>query len=196
MCAGFRWRLFYQPGRKPINLRVSLSAGMGIPAQETTMPNWCSNSLHFQGNPQRIAEVAEQILIKTDKGYQFSFQHIVPMPEELILPEVPDSYMQQTWFQIAQQPEKKLINLEREMLEQRDKSFWSVQYRLPDELFSELKLYFSEKFDWDNLTVGEVFLHFEANSEVASRFRYDGPFAKRIAENIRHTVIRIGMTGG
>ncbi|ENW4475086.1 hypothetical protein IBS66_000150, partial [Neisseria gonorrhoeae] len=95
------------------------------------MPNWCSNSLHFQGNPQRIAEVAEQILIKTDKGYQFSFQHIVPMPEELILPEVPDSYMQQTWFQIAQQPEKKLINLEREMLEQRDKSFWSVQYRLP-----------------------------------------------------------------
>ncbi|EPH8819780.1 hypothetical protein V3K95_002172, partial [Neisseria gonorrhoeae] len=80
----------------------------------------------FQGNPQRIAEVAEQILIKTDKGYQFSFQHIVPMPEELILPEVPDSYMQQTWFQIAQQPEKKLINLEREMLEQRDKSFWSV----------------------------------------------------------------------
>ncbi|ENS9579430.1 TPA: hypothetical protein ACE8FJ_000044 [Neisseria gonorrhoeae] len=32
------------------------------------MPNWCSNSLHFQGNPQRIAEVAEQILIKTDKG--------------------------------------------------------------------------------------------------------------------------------
>ncbi|ENX3473033.1 hypothetical protein AB1R80_002075, partial [Neisseria gonorrhoeae] len=149
------------------------------------MPNWCGNSLHFQGNPQRIAEVAEQILIKTDKGYQFSFQHIVPMPEELILPEVPDSYMQQTWFQIAQQPEKKLINLEREMLEQRDKSFWSVQYRLPDELFSELKLYFSEKFDWDNLTVGEVFLHFEANSEVASRFRYDGPFAKRIAENIR-----------
>ncbi|ENW6460722.1 hypothetical protein GWH66_002060, partial [Neisseria gonorrhoeae] len=137
------------------------------------MPNWCSNSLHFQGNPQRIAEVAEQILIKTDKGYQFSFQHIVPMPEELILPEVPDSYMQQTWFQIAQQPEKKLINLEREMLEQRDKSFWSVQYRLPDELSSELKLYFSEKFDWDNLTVGEVFLHFEANSEVASRFRYD-----------------------
>ncbi|HFC3023866.1 TPA: hypothetical protein ACFIRL_000074 [Neisseria gonorrhoeae] len=126
MCAGFRWRLFYQPGRKPINLRVSLSAGMGIPAQETTMPNWCGNSLHFQGNPQRIAEVAEQILIKTDKGYQFSFQHIVPMPEELILPEVPDSYMQQTWFQIAQQPEKKLINLEREMLEQRDKSFWSV----------------------------------------------------------------------
>ncbi|EOG0061972.1 hypothetical protein ACHZT6_001895 [Neisseria gonorrhoeae] len=82
------------------------------------------------------------------------------------------------------------------MLEQRDKSFWSVQYRLPDELSSELKLYFSEKFDWDNLTVGEVFLHFEANSEVASRFRYDGPFAKRIAENIRHTVIRIGMTGG
>ncbi|ENW4475937.1 hypothetical protein IBS66_001092, partial [Neisseria gonorrhoeae] len=48
-----------------------------------------------------------------------------------------------------------------------------------------LKLYFSEKFDWDNLTVGEVFLHFEANSEVASRFRYDEPFAKRIAENIR-----------
>ena len=31
------------------------------------MPNWCSNSLHFQGNPQRIAEVAEQILIKTDE---------------------------------------------------------------------------------------------------------------------------------
>lgn len=73
MCAGFRWRLFYQPGRKPINLRVSLSVGMGIPAQETTMPNWCSNSLHLQGNPQRIAEVAEQILIKTDEGYQFSF---------------------------------------------------------------------------------------------------------------------------
>lgn len=74
------------------------------------MPNWCSNSLHFEGNPQRIAEVAEQILIKTDDGYQFSFQHIVPMPEELILPEVPDSYMQLTWLQIAQQPEKKLIN--------------------------------------------------------------------------------------
>lgn len=46
------------------------------------MPNWCSNSLHFEGNSQRIAEVAEQILIKTDDGYQFSFQHIVPMPEE------------------------------------------------------------------------------------------------------------------
>lgn len=108
------------------------------------MPNWCSNSLHFEGNPERIAEVAEQILIKTDDGYQFSFQHIVPMPEELILPEVPDSYMQLTWLQIAQQPEKKLINLEQEMLEQRDKSFWSVQYRLPDEIFSELKQYFSE----------------------------------------------------
>lgn len=69
------------------------------------MPNWCSNSLHFEGNPERISEVAEQILIKTDDGYQFSFQHIVPMPEELILPEVPDSYMQLTWLQIAQQPE-------------------------------------------------------------------------------------------
>ena len=149
------------------------------------MPNWCSNSLHFEGNPQRIAEVAEQILIKTDDGYQFSFQHIVPMPEELILPEVPDSYMQLTWLQIAQQPEKKLINLEQEMLEQSDKSSWSVQYRLPDELFSELKQYFSEKFDWNNLTVGEVFTHFEDNAEVASRFRYDQQFAKRIAENIR-----------
>lgn len=149
------------------------------------MPNWCSNSLHFEGNPERIAEVAEQILIKTDDGYQFSFQHIVPMPEELILPEVPDSYMQLTWLQIAQQPEKKLINLEQEMLEQRDKSSWSVRYRLPDELFSELKQYFSEKFDWDNLTVGEVFTHFEDNAEVASRFRYDQQFAKRIAENIR-----------
>ena len=106
------------------------------------------------------------------------------MPEELILPDVPDSYMQQTWFQIAQQPEKKLINLEQEMLEQRDKSFWSVQYRLPDELFSELKQYFSEKFDWDNLTVGEVFTHFEDNAEVASRFRYDEQFVKRIVENI------------
>lgn len=149
------------------------------------MPNWCSNSLHFEGNPERIAEVAEQILIKTDDGYQFSFQHIVPMPEELILPEVPDSYMQLTWLQIAQQPEKKLINLEQEMLEQSDKSSWSVRYRLPDELFSELKQYFSEKFDWDNLTVGEVFIHFEDNAEVASRFRYNQQFAKRIAENIR-----------
>lgn len=159
------------------------------------MPNWCSNSLHFEGNPERIAEVAEQILIKTDDGYQFSFQHIVPMPEELILPEVPDSYMQLTWLQIAQQPEKKLINLEQEMLEQSDKSFWSVRYRLPDELFSELKQYFSEKFDWDNLTVGEVFTHFEDNAEVASRFRYDQQFAKRIAETSANTVIRIGMTG-
>ncbi|HHS1494902.1 TPA: hypothetical protein ACTC3N_001502 [Neisseria meningitidis] len=185
MCAGFRWRLFYQPGRKPINLRVSLSAGMGIPALETTMPNWCSNSLHFQGNPERIAEVAEQILVKTDKGYQFSFQHIVPMPEELNLTKGSDSHMQQTWLQIAQQPEKKLTNLEQEMLEQRDEPFWPVQYRLPDELFSELKQYFSEKFVWDNLTVGEVLAHFAESPEVTTRFRYDEPFVKRIAENIR-----------
>lgn len=103
------------------------------------MPNWCSNSLHFQGNPQRIAEVAEQILIKTDEGYQFSFQHIVPMSEELNLTEGSDSHMQQTWLQIAQQPEKKLTSLEQEMLEQRDKPFWPVTYRLPDNIFSKLK---------------------------------------------------------
>ena len=108
------------------------------------MPNWCSNSLYFEGNPQRIAEVAEQILIRTDEGYQFSFQYIVPMPEELNFTVGTDMFMQQTWLQIAQQPQKKLVELEHEMLVQRDKPFWPVQYRLPDELFSELKQYFSE----------------------------------------------------
>lgn len=149
------------------------------------MPNWCSNSLHFQGNPQRIAEVAEQILIKTEEGYQFSFQHIEPMPEELNITEGSNSYMQQIWLQIAQQPEKKLNNLEQEMLEQRDKPFWPVPYRLPDNIFSKLKQYLSENFDWDNLTIGEVFAHFKQNPEIAARFGYDETFAKRIAENIR-----------
>ena len=146
------------------------------------MPNWCSNSLHFQGNPQRIAEVAEQILIKSDEGYQFSFQHIVPMPEELNLTEGSNSYMQQTWLQIAQQPEKKLTNLEQEMLEQHDKPIWPVQYRLPDNIFSKLKQYLSENFDWDNLTIGEVFAHFKENPEIAARFGYDETFAKRFPD--------------
>ena len=56
------------------------------------MPNWCSNSLHFEGNPKRIAEVAEQILIKTEQGYRFSFQYILPMPEELDITEGSERY--------------------------------------------------------------------------------------------------------
>ena len=147
------------------------------------MPNWCSNSLHFEGNPQRIAEVAEQILIKTEQGYQFSFQHVLPMPKELDVTEGSESNRQLTWLQIGQQPQRKLIDLESQ--HQSDKRNWFSLGRLPDHIFSEMKQYFSEKYDWANLTVGDVFFHFDENPEIATRFSYNKEFAMRLADNIQ-----------
>lgn len=134
------------------------------------MPNWCSNSLHFEGNPQRIAEVAEQILVKTEQGYRFSFQHILPMPEELEVAEGSGRYDQQYWLRVCEQPQRKLIDL---------------GDGLPDHIFSEMKQYFSEKYDLSTLTVGDVLAHFEENPEIATRFGHNKDYAQRISENIR-----------
>lgn len=139
------------------------------------MPNWCSNNIHLKANPQILDKVVKQILIKDGEEYKFNFQHFLPMPKELDIEESSTSYIQQSWLDIKQQPQRKFIELEEEI---------KNKYHMPANIFSEMKQYFSELFDWSNLTVGEIFIHFEENPEIASRFYYFHDLANRIAENI------------
>lgn len=150
------------------------------------MPNWCSNSLHLKGEPQRIAEAAEQLLVKTENGYNFSFNHIVPMPAELNLDESWKVSMQQTWLRIAKRPKMLMTEMERDFRGVRDMNVCIPLFvsNLIETVFPDLKQYFSEKYDWDSLTVGEVFDHFEQFPDIAVRFGYEQPLAQRISENI------------
>ena len=139
------------------------------------MPNWCSNNIHLKANPQILDKVVKQILIKDGEEYKFNFQHFLPMPKELDIEDSSKIYIQQSWLDIKQQPQRKFIELEEEI---------KNKYHMPVNIFSEMKQYFSELFDWSNLTVGEIFIHFEENPEIASRFYYFHDLANRIAENI------------
>lgn len=154
------------------------------------MPNWCSNSLHFQGNPQRIAEVAEQILIKTESEneYGFSFNRIVPMPEELIFESGQNVDTQLSWLKLAEFPRLRLMQVEQYLHESdntaTDKLHFSVIYMLKH-IFPDLKTYFSGCFKWESLLVEGMFAHFESNPEAATRFHYDLQLVLRLVENIR-----------
>lgn len=66
------------------------------------MPNWTQNRITFKGNPERILELKQHILIvdeDEDSGYSFDFNRVIPMPEVIkntIADNHSDSLMK--WF--------------------------------------------------------------------------------------------------
>ena len=46
------------------------------------MPNWCENKLKI-GNESKIAEFEQKYLTKTEDGWNFDFNTVVPMPKSL-----------------------------------------------------------------------------------------------------------------
>lgn len=48
------------------------------------MPNYCDNSLHIQGNAERLKQLTEELFVEREGNYELTFDKIKPMPKELI----------------------------------------------------------------------------------------------------------------